>query len=118
MKGPFALSLPTNVQSSVLISGHGTPEGSVAAPVGWLYRDEDNDNVYIKVGGSQKLGWSLIGVMDLVSGQQIIHSSVDPNGVKSMTGPGVCLGNGAMAGKIWFKSTTGTSADDWDLTIA
>jgi len=42
-------------------------------------------------------------------------SSVDPTGVISCTGAGIVIGTGAQAGKVWYKTTAGTSSTDWFL---
>ena len=48
-------------------------------------------------------------------GSTTFSSAVDPTGVISCTGPGIVLGFGASAGKVWNKTTTGTSSTDWFL---
>ena len=55
--------MPANVQAGAPMSGHGSPEGSVPAPVGKLYTDIDNGYLYQKErSGGMDVGWVLRGV--------------------------------------------------------
>jgi len=49
---------------------------------------------------------------------EVFRSTVDPTGVVSCDGPGLVIGDGAMLGKLWAKSTPGVSAADWFPLIA
>lgn len=41
----------------------------------------------------------------------------NPNGVVTMTGPGICLGTGTTLGSVWVKTTSGTSNNEWTEVI-
>lgn len=50
-----------NLGASLLLSGYGSPEGSVAAPIGTLYCRLDgstNSTLYVKELGDGSVGWS------------------------------------------------------------
>jgi len=58
---PWSRTLPPTMQPGETLSGEGTPEGSVPAPVGKLYVDILNGNIYQKESGISELGWVLRG---------------------------------------------------------
>jgi hypothetical protein len=108
-----------------LLAGNGSPEGSVIGNPGQRYRDLDNDNLYMKLHGTQNAGWELVGKFGDAgvdgaagAGGSVLYMSTDPTGVLSVTGPAVCVGTGAMTGSVWEKTTAGTSADEWILLIS
>ena len=104
-----------------MIEGEGSPEGVVDGQPGRSYRDTTNNDLYIKMGGTMKLGWQLQGkcsATSLYAQSRIVTSDVDPNGVISYSGPAVCFGFGAAEGAIWAKTTDGTSDNEWVTIIA
>ena len=50
---PIVGTVPTPYR----MSGSGSPEGLVSAPVGYSYVDTDNDILYFKTSGSGPTGW-------------------------------------------------------------
>jgi hypothetical protein len=55
--GSAAITTTGNVTGSLLKSGSGSPESSVTATVGALYRDTSSGRVYMKMSGSGNTGW-------------------------------------------------------------
>lgn len=47
-------------RTTTVICGTGTPEGAVAAPVGRLYTNESNGDLYQKTSGTGNTGWVLM----------------------------------------------------------
>lgn len=119
--GPFALSLPSNAEAnSPPLSGHGSPERAVHGIPGWRYVDVDTNDLYMKFSGTGTRGWQHIGQYVPLPGSgavSVYSTEVDPNGVVEATGAAFCAGSGAMAGKIWVKTTAGTSNSEWNLLI-
>jgi len=125
--GPFAAFLPAMSESLYPIAAHGSPQGMVPAVPGQSYIDLDSGNLWIKVSGTQTLGWLLIGPSGGVpanpgtggggTSMQVFQAASDPNGNITATGPGLAIGDGTQLGKLWAKSTAGTSNMDWFLLI-
>jgi hypothetical protein len=57
----------TDIVETFIMSGSGSPEGSVTAGAGTLYRDETNGALYIKAGGSGNKGWAVISQAEAVA---------------------------------------------------
>jgi hypothetical protein len=55
-------ALPAMVLAGGQLSGNGSPEGAVPGSPGQLYVDLLTSNLWQKAGGTQKIGWLLIGV--------------------------------------------------------
>lgn len=118
-------SFPAMVAPAGPVAGNGSPEGVVIGNPGMRYRDLDNDDAYLKIAGNQTVGWLLVGKWADTSGGSstsgsgtVTYSAVDPTGVLSITGPGICLGTGAFAGYLWTKATAATSSADWVLVLS
>lgn len=113
-------SYPAMVAPAGMLAGNGPPEGLIFGNPGQRYRDLDNDDLYIKASGTQTVGWVLNGKYgdggSAGGAESTIYSAVDPTGVISVTGPKLCIGTGAMDGKLWFKTSAGT-ASDWFAVI-
>lgn len=121
--GPAAQVLPTSAEGdSPPLSGNGNPEGVVVGVPGWRYKDLLTHDLYLKISGSSVRGWIKIGVWEDEGGgtpaNNILSTNVDPNGVVSATGVAICVGYDAMFGKVWQKTTAGTSNNEWVAVIA
>jgi hypothetical protein len=103
--------------------GDGSPEGVVNAFPGMRYIDNGTSALWIKAIGVQSLGWIETGAFGSgavsISGTsgKVFSTPADPNGVLSANGAAVAIGSGDVAGKIWVKSSSGTSDSDWNLLI-
>lgn len=56
-------NLPNPVQTDVVMYGAGSPEGSVSAPVGTIYRRTDggaSTTLYVKESGTGNTGWKAV----------------------------------------------------------
>lgn len=56
-------ALPNILLPGSPISGHGSPEGVIPAPVGKIYTDLDTLNLYQKERGTSAIGWVLRGAI-------------------------------------------------------
>lgn len=117
-------SFPAMVSPAGPVSGNGSPEGIVTGNPGRRYHDLVTDDAYLKIAGNQTVGWLLVGKWEDREGGgggsgsgTVTYSAVDPTGVLSIIGPGICIGTGAFAGYLWTKGTPGASADDWVLVL-
>jgi len=120
--GPFAPFLPALSGNFEHVSGHGSPEGVVPGVPAQIYDDLDGGGMWMKLAGTQTLGWALIGASGaLISpggAANVFRSVVEPNGQINCTGAGIVIGDGALLGKLWVKSTVGNSDSDWIAVIA
>lgn len=114
-----SLTLPAVGSPSIPLSGVGAPDGVVVGIPGQTYTDLDTNNLYIKMGGNQALGWQLIGIARAggsgCSGTSLIYGSGDPNGVFAATWPAIFYGDN---GSVWVKITPGTTNTGWQNIIA
>ena len=79
-------ALPGTLSPSPPLSGRGSPEGSIIGVPGQKYTDILTGNIYIKVAGTQEIGWLQNGVS-----QGIVTGTVDV----------------ADDGSVWGKTPTG-----------
>lgn len=68
---PFVNVLPSNVSPCHALSGHGSPEGVIPGNVGQRYLDLDTGDFYIKMAGTQMIGWEQFGTVGTM-GVQVI----------------------------------------------
>lgn len=115
--GPFPHILPTTVGPSLPLSGVGSPESVVPGCPGQTYRDVTNDDLWLKMIGTQETGWRKVGIFaSTTEAQQRVFfgSASDPNGVQSAVGAAVYFG---ANGSIWVmpQGTAGTTG--WQLVV-
>lgn len=122
--GPFNYVLPGMLSPSTQLSGTGSPEGQNEGVPGQTFVDISNNDLYLKISGTQTTGWKKIGTWlgtgtGGSGGGQIstFRSTIDPTGVVQCVGPGFCIGDGPLIGKLWVKSTAATNSTDWFLMI-
>lgn len=58
--GATRAALPSTLSKAPMLSGHGSPEGTVPGVPGQPYTDLDTNCLWLKMRGDQKLGWRLI----------------------------------------------------------
>jgi hypothetical protein len=121
--GPFNLTLPNTVSPGGILGGSGSPEGVVPGSPGQRYRDNDNNDLYLKMGGTQEIGWRLIGsllegLMVSATGitQVFYGNAVDPNGVITARAPAIYYS--LTDGSDWRKTNTGSDNVGWEKQSA
>lgn len=55
-------SLPSQLSASPILSGKGNPESSVPGVPGQKYTDILTLEIYVKIAGTQTLGWQKVGI--------------------------------------------------------
>jgi hypothetical protein len=101
----FQPVLPSRLNATTRISGDGAPEGVVISSPGQVYTDNLSDNLYIKVSGTQTIGWRLIGKWTATAGggsgtAQVFSGGGNPNGVVTPSGS-AALYYDTSTGVIW-----------------
>jgi len=119
----FQRVLPQQMHTGPPVSGFGSPEGIVPAPVGAIYVDLNNSDLYQKQIGTQATGWQKIGTACACPGsgggsgapapQQIFVSQGNPNGVISVTTTLPCLCIDTVNHIIWTKQDGIISNTGW-----
>lgn len=115
--GPFQNTLPSNPSAKTLLSGSGNPEGVVIGSPGQPYVDNDNYYLYLKVAGTQKVGWQHVGTYSETTSTTRIYygTDTDPNGVISASRPALYYGSD---GSVWVKTGDEVGTSDWTQIIA
>lgn len=92
---------------------HGAPDANTPLYPMFVI-DEDTGTVYFNVDGTTS-GWAVfVGGGGGGGTGNVISSSVDPTGVLTVTGAGLCFGTGAVHDQWWKKTSSGTGSD-WQL---
>lgn len=107
-------TLPTRVYPAQALSGNGSPEGVVPGNPGQSYTDLDNNNLYLKIRGTQTIGWQLVGVagegtgggttpanLQLMTGATAVPAS-DPSDTSL---PAFYVGTPAAGNTLYFWNT-------------
>lgn len=120
--GPFVGVLPSKVEPAQPLSCNGSPEGVVPGNPGQTCVNLLNGDLYLKLQGTQMIGWQLVGVSGGGGGggggnQQIFIYNGNPNGHVALTGPGMVIDTSVSPSNIWIKQTNGASNSDWVLLI-
>jgi hypothetical protein len=97
-----------------VLTGSGTPESAVAAPVCSIYtRTDSGGGVYRKASGTGNTGWTLIGLPSgMTTGTVLVGGSSDPAWSATPTLTSVTAGTFASGGNIILDPTSGAVLPD------
>lgn len=116
LTGPFqkagTQALPTTFQDGPQLSGNGSPEGVVPGVPGQQYVNLLNQDLYLKLAGTQAVGWKLVG--KATAGVVIFRGSGNPNNVVTATSPAFFY---TATGSVWMKIDSGSSNTGWEQII-
>lgn len=109
------LVLPSTIGALPRLNCVGSPEGVMPGVPGQTCVDTATNNLYIKMGGNQLIGWYLHGTGEPGAGQAGHYlTSGDPNGTIAATAPAIAYSNN---GSLWFKTGAGATNTGWILIV-
>lgn len=96
-----------------ILSGSGSPESSVTAPVCSVYlRTDSTGGIYEKTSGSGNTGWALIGLPSAGSAGTFLRSTGSSWGASTLVLP-----NAATANRIPYATSANTWGESSNLTF-